>query len=86
MLRCPENRSTLTLADSALVDQLNALVRAGRLVNRGGQTIAEPLDGALVREDQTVAYPIADDIPILLIDEGIMLDQVAAPHNSDGER
>jgi uncharacterized protein YbaR (Trm112 family) len=78
MIRCPENRSKLALADSALVDRLNAAIRAGRLKNRAGQAVAEPIDAALVREDQQVAYPIMDDIPILLVDEGMMMDQLAS--------
>lgn len=76
MVRCPETRQTLTLADAALVAQLNQAIQAGTLKNRSGQTLQQPVDGAFVREDQTIAYPIADGIPILLTDEGIPLDQV----------
>lgn len=32
------------------------------------------LDAALVREDGTVAYPIRDGIPLLLVDEQLRLD------------
>jgi uncharacterized protein YbaR (Trm112 family) len=77
MIRCPENRSKLALADESLLNRLNAAVRAGKLKNRAGQAVPEPLDGALVREDQQVAYPIMDDIPILLIDEGIAMNQLS---------
>jgi uncharacterized protein YbaR (Trm112 family) len=38
-----------------------------------------PLDGGLVRADGQVLYPIIDRIPVLLVDEGILLAQ-----NSDG--
>lgn len=73
MLRCPENHSTLAEADAALVSRLNAAVTAGRLKNRTGQSVEKRLDGALVRADGEVAYPIIDEIPILLVDEGINL-------------
>lgn len=78
MLRCPEDRSTVTLADDALVARLNAAQGAGKLVNRGGKPIEKPLDGALVRADGRVAYAVIDQIPIMLVDEGIWLGDVPA--------
>ena len=78
MVRCPENRQALALADEALVAQLNRAIQGGTLKNRSGQTLAQALDGAFVREDQAVVYPVIDGIPILLIDEGIPLEQVQA--------
>ncbi len=73
MLRCPEDRSLLTMADDAVLSRLNAALSTGRLQNRGGKSVEKPLDGALLRADGKVAYPIIDQIPILLIDEGIWL-------------
>jgi uncharacterized protein len=77
MLRCPEDRSSLTMADDLQVSRLNAEVAAGQLQNRGGKPVEKQLDGALIRADGKVAYPIIDQIPILLIDEGIWLADVA---------
>jgi uncharacterized protein YbaR (Trm112 family) len=77
MLRCPENRTPLALADAALVRRLNAAIRAGRLRNRGDQPVVEPLDGGLIRQDNAIVYPIVRDIPVLLADEGIPLEQVS---------
>ncbi len=76
MLRCPESHTTLALADAALTSRLNEAVAAGRLKNRAGQQVEQRLDGALVRADGQVAYPIIDEIPILLVDEGINLIDV----------
>jgi uncharacterized protein YbaR (Trm112 family) len=76
MLRCPENGTPLALADSALVARINGAIRAGWLRNRGDQTVVEPLDGGLIRQDNAIVYPIVRDIPVLLADEGIPLDQV----------
>jgi uncharacterized protein YbaR (Trm112 family) len=75
MLRCPEDRSALAAADNELVRKLNEAVIAGRLKNRGGRLLDKRLDGALVRADGRIAYPIVDEIPILLVDEGILLDE-----------
>jgi uncharacterized protein YbaR (Trm112 family) len=36
------------------------------------------VDGGLVREDGRILYPIRQRIPVLLVDEGIALDQVEA--------
>jgi uncharacterized protein len=71
MLRCPEDHSQLSLAGTELLARLNEAVNAGCLETRGGQKIEKPLDGALVRADGRLIYPIVDQIPILLIDEAI---------------
>jgi uncharacterized protein YbaR (Trm112 family) len=72
-LICPENRAPLHPADEQLLRWLNEAIVAGTVKNRAGQTIRERLQGGLVREDQAVLYPIVDDIPVLLVDEGIPL-------------
>jgi uncharacterized protein YbaR (Trm112 family) len=76
ILRCPEDHTPLTPASDALLDQVNAAVRAGRLLNRGGERVEQLLDAALVRAAGDVLYPIVDEIPVLLLDEAITLDQL----------
>lgn len=73
ILCCPETHQSLTAADAALVAQLNVRVTAGTLKNRGGQVVEEKLDGALIRADRAVAYPVRSRIPILLLEEAIAL-------------
>ena len=73
LLCCPESRQALQLADAQLVQTLNQKIAAGALKNRAGQSLKEPLDGALIREDQKVIYPIVNKLPILLVEEGILL-------------
>ena len=73
MLRCPESRQPLKRGNADLVVQVNREIAAGRLHNRAGQLLAKPVDGLLVREDDRLAYPIVDDIPILLADEAMEL-------------
>ena len=74
MLRCPETRMRLERGDAELVARCNRRITAGQLRNRVGQNLNKPIDGLLVREDGRVAYPIVDDIPILLADEAVELD------------
>ena len=76
LLVCPENRTPLSVADAGLVQQLNAAIAQQRLRNKAGQTLENSIGEALVREDRTVAYPVIDEIPMLLVDEGIPLDQL----------
>jgi uncharacterized protein YbaR (Trm112 family) len=76
MLRCPEDRTRLRLADDKLLARLNDAASAGQLRNAAGSAISERLDGGLVREDGRVVYPIVEGIPRLLVDEGIPLAQL----------
>ncbi len=77
ILVCPENKTPVVLADDALVAKLNAAISAGTLKNRAGEKVDEKADGGLVREDKQYLYLIRDDIPIMLIDEAIPLEQLA---------
>ncbi len=73
ILCCPESHQCLTLAEPALIDQLNQQIARSELKNRSGQLVAEKLEGGLIRADQQFLYPIRQDIPIMLIDEAIPL-------------
>jgi uncharacterized protein YbaR (Trm112 family) len=35
--------------------------------------VKQALAGGLVRQDGKIVYPVRDDIPVLLVDEGIAL-------------
>lgn len=74
---CPEDRTALEVASTELVAKINQAIAAGSLANRAGAQLERPLEGGLVREDGSVLYPIIDEIPMLLVDEGIPLDQPA---------
>jgi uncharacterized protein YbaR (Trm112 family) len=76
ILRCPEDHSLLSPAEAPLVARLNAAIREGRLVNRSGQRVERTLEGGLVRAVGDRLYPIVDQIPIMLQDESIPLDQL----------
>ena len=73
ILACPETKQPLRLVDPALLKTLNERIRRGQVTNRGGETVTEPMDAGLVREDGQYLYPIRDDIPVMLIDESIAL-------------
>ncbi len=73
LLCCPETHQALRLADEVVVDQLNQRVAARALLNRAGRVVSERFDGGLVRADGKLLYPIRNDIPVMLVDEGIPL-------------
>jgi uncharacterized protein len=73
LLCCPESHQPLRLADDALLQTLNKHLSDGTLLNRAGQLVTCPLDGALIREDNKVAYTIVKKLPILLVEEGVLL-------------
>jgi uncharacterized protein YbaR (Trm112 family) len=78
ILVCPETRLPLTLAEPSLVATINGAVATGALLNRAGQPITAQLSAALVRSDRAIAYPVIDDIPMLLVDESIELAQLTS--------
>ena len=73
ILCCPETHQPVSEANAALVAELNGRVEQGSLQNRAGKPIHDKLDGALVRTDRRVAYPIRNGIPIMLVEEAILL-------------
>ncbi len=76
ILACPENKTPVALADDAVIATANQAIEAGKLKNRGGDTISTRIDGGLIRQDGAYMYPIRDDIPIMLIDEAIPMEQL----------
>ncbi len=73
ILVCPETQQPVTLASSDLIDPLNREIEAGRLRNRGGKVVKDPIVEGLLREDGRILYIIDDSIPIMLIDQSIDL-------------
>lgn len=74
ILACPETKTPVQAAPESLVRDLNGLIEKGELRNRDGEVINAPMDEGLVREDGTILYPVREDIPIMLIGEGIPLE------------
>lgn len=74
VLCCPETHQGLAAADPALVARLNGEIALGAVKTRGGQIVRDRLDGGLVRDDGKYLYPVRQNIPVMLIDEAILLD------------
>ena len=76
ILCCPETKLDVSVAEEMLITKINDAVGRGVLKNRAQKPVTELLDGGLVRSDRKVLYPIREDIPVMLIEEGIPLDQI----------
>ncbi len=79
ILVCPDTRQAVQEAPRELVDRVNVAIDGGRLTNRGGEAVREPIEEGLVREDGAWLYPVREGIPIMLIDEAIPLEGLDAP-------
>ena len=75
ILCCPESKQDIRLLEPKFVENLNHRIEKGELKTKGGQSVTEKIDGGLLRNDGTVVYPIRDQIPIMLIEEGILVEK-----------
>ena len=73
LLICPETRQELSLASAQEVDELNEAIRQRTMRTVVGKEVEQSIDGALIRDDRTVAYPIRDGIPVMLVAEGLAI-------------
>lgn len=73
---CPLTRLPLEILDGERRERLNNAIRSGAVSNRGGWSVSELLDTALVTRDGRLVYPVRNGIPILLESEAVDLQQV----------
>jgi uncharacterized protein YbaR (Trm112 family) len=73
ILACPETHQPLAEASADLVQRVNAAIARGAQKNVGGAPVEQPIEAGLVREDKKILYPIRDEIPVLLVEEGLPL-------------
>jgi len=73
ILACPQTHQPLAEANAEQLKRVNDRIAAGTVKNVGGAAVVQALSGGLVRQDGKLVYPVRDDIPVLLADEGIAL-------------
>jgi len=76
ILCCPETKQKVTELDPRIVSKINGLIAGGKMKNVGGKILSERISTALVREDGKIAYPIRNEIPVMLINEGMKVDNL----------
>jgi uncharacterized protein YbaR (Trm112 family) len=72
VLCCPADRTAVRLATADELEALNVRIAKGAK-NNGGVAVSEKLLAAIIRVDGTFAYPVREEIPVMLIDEAIPL-------------
>lgn len=77
ILCCPDTKQAVALADEGVIQKLNVAIEKGLLKNKADKPVTEKLDGGLIRSDQQILYPVRENIPVMLIDEGIPLAQIS---------
>jgi len=76
LLVCPETHQDVTLATPGEIVLINEAIRDDRVRTAAGNVVGKPIEGALVRSDRAIAYPIRDGIPVMLVAEGLSLSKV----------
>jgi uncharacterized protein YbaR (Trm112 family) len=76
ILCCPDTKLPVMMAEADLVKKLNEAIARGGVLNKGKKPVVEQVEGGLVRADLKILYPIRESIPVMLIEEGIPLDQI----------
>ena len=76
LLVCPETHQDVALATPEEIARLNEAIGEGCVRTAGGRPVVQPVEGALIRADRAIAYPIRDGIPVMLVAEGLAIPQV----------
>ena len=75
ILVCPDTKLNVDLAPAETVEKINLAIKENIVLNVDGQSVNDPLQDGLLREDDKIIYPVRDSIPVMLIGEGIKMDQ-----------
>lgn len=75
-LVCPLTKQTLNIADNALSLKLNQAIESKSLKNNSGQLVTEKIDTLLIREDKQLAYIVRNNIPVMIVEEAINLNDI----------
>lgn len=71
VLCCPVTKVPVVLLEGEKLAKLNALIQEGRVKDKGGEAVKEPLEEALTTEDGKTIYPVRTGIPVMLEERGI---------------
>jgi uncharacterized protein YbaR (Trm112 family) len=71
ILCCPKTKVDVELLSVQELKKLNEAIKKGSVKNVAGDVIDTPLNEGLITIDKKTVYRIEDDIPVMLIDEGI---------------
>lgn len=76
ILCCPVTKVPLARLPRSRLEKLNRAIESGAVDYVSGKRVAAALADALITEDGKVIYPVIDDIPVLLAEQGIGTTQL----------
>ena len=76
ILCCPQTKVPVEVLPEEKLTKLNAQIQAGAVSFVDGAVVDKPLQEALITEDNQTIYRIEDDIPVMLVDQGIQTRQI----------
>ena len=76
ILCCPKTKVPVEMLSEDTLKVLNDHIGRGEVKTVDGSKVDTPIAAGLITEDGKTIYRIDDDIPIMLIDEGIPADQI----------
>ena len=76
ILCCPETKQDVLFTEGTIIEKINLAIKNKKLKRRDGTIISEPIDAGLLRADKRFLYPIKENIPIMLINESIDMNQL----------
>ena len=77
ILCCPRTKVPVQMLAEERLGELNERIQSGGVKYHDGTDVDKPLDEGLITEDGETTYRIDDSIPVMLIDQGIPMAQVA---------
>ena len=78
VLVCPVTKQPLQLLSDEQLAKLNQQIAKGAIQNVGGADVEAVFEEGLITVDSKTIYRIDDGIPIMLAEEGVATDQIAA--------
>ncbi|MBI1356247.1 MAG: hypothetical protein GC160_18040 [Acidobacteria bacterium] len=76
ILCCPETKVPVEMLAADRVEKLNRQIAAGKVTAVGGETVQKPVQEALITTDGKTIYRIDDNIPVMLVDQGVATRQL----------
>jgi len=76
ILCCPVSKVPVRPLDGDRLAKLNQAIETGAVEYVNHDPVGDPLDEALITEDDKVIYRVDDSIPVMLADQGIATVQL----------
>jgi uncharacterized protein len=73
LFRCPETMQTVREATAAELAECNRRIAAGEVSSRAGVLRTAPVAAGLLREDSGLIFSVENGIPVMLLEEALVL-------------